>query len=579
MNLISSLFLALVASDPGTAVLPVAKIGQGPRAAAMGECFTGLADDASAVYWNPAGLGQLSQYQLALSHQQWFAGIRDEVLHAALPLGPGSAGFGLVYSGTPDVQYWDDATATFKSYGASSIMLSAGYGVRLHPKARLGAALNGTYEDLLTEKSIGGAASAGLHAQPVSWLGLGLAARHLGAVSVSGAAEPLPMELAAGAVCGNRVLRGTLDATLPFLDNPPSYRAGIEFAPLPIVALRCGYRTGPVALKDLGAVNGLTAGLGVTVGTFGIDYAFVPYGELGATHRLGLRLGNPAPTLGGLTVVVLDRETRARLSANLAVTGVLDTTAIADELTASHLRPGPVEVRASADAYEPQSVALKVVAGRVTHDTILLPRMKASIKGGIYDAHTREPIGGTLDYSGPLAGVVPVAAMPGTFTIANLAQGDYVLHAAGPTQDYLPQTCTLHLRPGETAERNFYLWRKGAFLVLEGVNFETGKADILPQFLPILDRAGQILVQTLDIRKVELAGHTDPRDINTTEFPSNWELSQARADAVRRYLVAKFGIAPERLTTRGYADTQPVASNATPEGMWKNRRTELRILD
>jgi outer membrane protein OmpA-like peptidoglycan-associated protein len=238
-----------------------------------------------------------------------------------------------------------------------------------------------------------------------------------------------------------------------------------------------------------------------------------------------------------------------------------------------------VEVRASADAYEPQSVALKVVAGRVTHDTILLPRMKASIKGGIYDAHTREPIGGTLDYSGPLAGVVPVAAMPGTFTIANLAQGDYVLHAAGPTQDYLPQTCTLHLRPGETAERNFYLWRKGAFLVLEGVNFETGKADILPQFLPILDRAGQILVQTLDIRKVELAGHTDPRDINTTEFPSNWELSQARADAVRRYLVAKFGIAPERLTTRGYADTQPVASNATPEGMWKNRRTELRILD
>jgi outer membrane protein OmpA-like peptidoglycan-associated protein len=575
----TTLLLSLLGADPGTAVLPVAKIGQGPRAAAMGECFTGLADDASAVYWNPAGLAQLSQYQLSLSHQQWFAGIKDEVLHATVPLGPGSMGLGLVYSGTPNVQYWDDLTATFGSYDASSVMLSAGYGLRLLPKLRLGATLDGTYEDLLTEKSIGGAANAGLHAQPAPWLGLGLAARHLGAVSVSGAAEPLPMELAAGAMCGNRIIRGTLDMTLPFLDNPPTFRTGVEFVPVPALALRCGYRTGPVALRDLGAVNGLTAGLGITVGTFGVDYAFVPYGELGHTHRLGIRLGNPVPTDGGLNVVVLDRETLARLTANLAVTGVLDTTAQADELRALHLRPGPVQVRSSAEGYEPQSMTLNVVAGRVTRDTILMPRLRAAIRGGIYDAHTKDAIGGTLDYDGPLQGRLKVERVPGTYLITNLAHGVYVLHAAGPTTEYLPQTCTTRVKPGETVQQDFYLWKKGDFLVLEGVNFETGKADILPQFFPVLDRAGQILAQTLDISRVELAGHTDPRDINTREFPSNWELSQARAEAVRRHLVFKFGIAPDRLTARGYADTQPVASNATAQGMAKNRRTELRILE
>ena len=81
-----------------------------------------------------------------------------------------------------------------------------------------------------------------------------------------------------------------------------------------------------------------------------------------------------------------------------------------------------------------------------------------------------------------------------------------------------------------------------------------GKADILPQFIPILDRAGDILRQTPDIRRVELAGHTDPRDISTSTFPSNWELSDARAKAVRAYLIEKWGIAPDRLTTRGYAE-------------------------
>jgi outer membrane protein OmpA-like peptidoglycan-associated protein len=201
-----------------------------------------------------------------------------------------------------------------------------------------------------------------------------------------------------------------------------------------------------------------------------------------------------------------------------------------------------------------------------------------TVKGGLFDAGTREHIGGRVVYRGPVLGEEAVKPEPGTFQLRNLPAGVYRVGVTGPSEDYIPQSCTLFVVGGQVLERDFNLARKRQTIVLEGVNFETGKADILPQFATVLDRAGEILKGSPTI-KVELAGHTDPREINTREFPDNWKLSQARAEAVMNYLITKFGIAPDRLTARGYADTQPVASNDTPAGMAKNRRTEFRILE
>jgi chemotaxis protein MotB len=111
---------------------------------------------------------------------------------------------------------------------------------------------------------------------------------------------------------------------------------------------------------------------------------------------------------------------------------------------------------------------------------------------------------------------------------------------------------------------------------LQSVRFESGKADIRPEFEPRLVEAGEMLVANPGVM-VELAGHADPHEAVSAQFPSNWELSQARAEAVKQYLVAKFGIAPERLTAHGYADTQPMAPNDSDEGMAKNRRVEFRV--
>jgi len=110
-------------------------------------------------------------------------------------------------------------------------------------------------------------------------------------------------------------------------------------------------------------------------------------------------------------------------------------------------------------------------------------------------------------------------------------------------------------------------------VVLEGVNFETDRATLLPESTAVLDRVVQRLKEIPEVR-VAVEGHTD----STGSASHNQALSEARATTVRDYFVAK-GIAAERLIARGYGGTKPVATNDTPEGRALNRRVELTRLD
>ncbi len=117
----------------------------------------------------------------------------------------------------------------------------------------------------------------------------------------------------------------------------------------------------------------------------------------------------------------------------------------------------------------------------------------------------------------------------------------------------------------------------GIRLILqERILFPSGSAEIKPETYPILDKLYEILKDLPN--PVEVEGHTDSIPISTEKFPSNWELSTARASSIVRYFIAK-GINPERLKASGYADTKPIASNATPEGRAQNRRVEIVILN
>lgn len=115
--------------------------------------------------------------------------------------------------------------------------------------------------------------------------------------------------------------------------------------------------------------------------------------------------------------------------------------------------------------------------------------------------------------------------------------------------------------------------------VLENIYFGFDSTDIKPQAARELDKLAQLLIDNPEI-KIEMGSHTD----SVGSFDYNIDLSRRRAESTVRYLINK-GISPDRLTAKGYGETQPIARNTNPDGTdnpagrAKNRRTEFKILE
>ncbi|HEY7068453.1 MAG TPA: flagellar motor protein MotB [Chloroflexota bacterium] len=118
----------------------------------------------------------------------------------------------------------------------------------------------------------------------------------------------------------------------------------------------------------------------------------------------------------------------------------------------------------------------------------------------------------------------------------------------------------------------------GVVISLAGnVLFDSGKADLRPEGLKLLDTlVPRLRMMPNDLR---IEGHTDDTPINTPLYPSNWELSSARATSVARYFIERGGIGPARLTAAGYGEYRPAAPNTTREGRARNRRVDIVILN
>jgi chemotaxis protein MotB len=116
--------------------------------------------------------------------------------------------------------------------------------------------------------------------------------------------------------------------------------------------------------------------------------------------------------------------------------------------------------------------------------------------------------------------------------------------------------------------------------MLDEILFDSGKTTIKPQGVEVLERVGSILLNVED-RAINIEGHTDNVPIGAElrkKYPTNWELSAARATNVARYLQEKTGINPSLLSATGYGEYQPVDSNETEEGRAKNRRIEIVLV-
>ena len=153
---------------------------------------------------------------------------------------------------------------------------------------------------------------------------------------------------------------------------------------------------------------------------------------------------------------------------------------------------------------------------------------------------------------------------------------------AMPLQDLRAQVSTLISETGEATEAQT-TDRGISFEFKSAKMFAPGSAQILETGVALLDRVAQMVTfMGYDDYKVEVQGHTDDVPINTAQFPSNWELSAARAAAVVRFLVSR-GVEATRLVAVGYGDTKPKVPNRDESGQpirenqAANRRVEIEI--
>lgn len=119
---------------------------------------------------------------------------------------------------------------------------------------------------------------------------------------------------------------------------------------------------------------------------------------------------------------------------------------------------------------------------------------------------------------------------------------------------------------------------QGVVLILqERILFDSAQAEIKPSGEPFLDKIGLLLSNIPNSVRVE--GHTDNRPISTLQFPSNWELSAARASSVIRHVLNSNEFEEDRFIAVGYGDTRPIVDNDSPENWSRNRRVEVVILE
>ena len=277
--------------NAGTRAMTFLKIGVGAEAMGMGESQVAATDDLYASYWNPAGLTRLEKPQIALMHNEWFAGINHEFVGFALPLGNvGTVGASASYLSFGELQGRDregNETTVFRPYDLALILSYArGFGDSL----AFGTNAKFLREQIADETGTGIAFDfGGLYTFQEIPLSLGFNAQHVGPrVQFIEEAFGLPFTFRLGVAyrLWSEALMLTIDIIRPS-DNDVATGVGAAYTIGNILQLRTGYKY-KIGGNDLGAMSGLTGGFGLTLRQFQIDYALVPFGVLGLTHRFSL---------------------------------------------------------------------------------------------------------------------------------------------------------------------------------------------------------------------------------------------------------------------------------------------------
>ncbi len=335
------LFVALLllnslafASGPGTTTGELLKIPVGTRAIGMGEAYTALADDSSALQWNPAGLSFANQKEASFMHSSLIENVHYEHLSYIAPGDSYSAGASMSYLGYGDIAGYDNTGAAIGNQSANAYIFSGGIASLIKEALSLGITGSFLHEKLADTSAGSFAVNAGsLLALPWHPLQanyrLGASILNVGpGLKFVSDRDPLPRKIKFGFAAlhvEDWPINLTADVTIPN-DNSTFVSLGSEYWFRDLIALRLGY----AGSNDEG--KGLRLGVGLKLRGVLFDYAYGSFGDFGATHRvsLALRFGDKIKQLNREERAIL-KEAKASQTNGDYVQSILDMNEILEK--------------------------------------------------------------------------------------------------------------------------------------------------------------------------------------------------------------------------------------------------------
>jgi len=276
-------------------------IGVGARALGLGSAFTAGADDATATYWNPAGLSQLSRRELSASHTEWVSDLRHDFLGFAIPTKRGAVALSAIYLSQGGIDRRDAAGGKTGSFDATDAAGVLSFSRTLSPRTRAGVSAKYIQQKIDDAQATGLAFDFGTQFDLSPKVSLGAAVRNLGSdMTFLSEKYSLPTSLTGGA--SFNLFHGfVMAAELRHEPNVSrtSFNLGTEYQALGVMSLRAGYQalmrravTPSGAFKNsgssLGNLSGFGLGVGLKLSRYTVDYALLPGSELDTTHHLSL---------------------------------------------------------------------------------------------------------------------------------------------------------------------------------------------------------------------------------------------------------------------------------------------------
>ncbi|MBN2407173.1 MAG: tetratricopeptide repeat protein [Elusimicrobia bacterium] len=276
--------------EAGTTGAAFLKLTKGVRMVGMGEACCAVNCGADSVYSNPAGLNYLERINVSAMHSIWFEDIFFDFVTAAVPTSAGVFSMAVNYLGMDEIDmYYNTGVAAMDTYKPYDLAVYTSYANIIKGQA-LGINLKFIRSVIEDESASAVAMDAGYMRKSAGGrYSFGAAVQNMGTkMKFKYEEDPLPFNIKTGISADFSRLTLAGDLNFP-VDNIPSAHAGIEYRLYMgkiVLAARSGYRTNPI--NDLDALAGLSAGGGIGYSDLRVDYSWVPYGDLGQTHRISL---------------------------------------------------------------------------------------------------------------------------------------------------------------------------------------------------------------------------------------------------------------------------------------------------